>query len=96
MKTTNLYQKSRKGVLNTMVMASVVLLSSCCREVPFLISSVVPSAQGSVEIKRDKSRNYTIDLRVIRLVDPLRLTPPRAGYVVWMDTSKLTGHGNTV
>jgi hypothetical protein len=55
---------------------------------PFAISSVVPSAEGAVTVKSDKNNNYTIDLWVVRLVDPSRLTPTKAGYIVWMETEK--------
>lgn len=63
------------------------LFSACAEKVTFLNSSVVPAAEGTVSIKQDKNNNYNIDLEVIRLADPGRLSPPRAMYVVWMETS---------
>ena len=68
------------------VLMIIILTSSCSRKIPFLISAVVPSAEGSVQIKSDKNTNYTIDLSVLHLVDPARLTPPKMGYIVWMET----------
>lgn len=48
----------------------------------------MPSAEGTVTIKQGNNNNYDIDLSVIRLADPGRLTPPRAVYVVWMETEQ--------
>lgn len=54
----------------------------------FKTSSVVPSAEGSVKVKKDTNKNYHIDLKVIRLASSERLTPPKKMYIVWMNTSK--------
>ena len=74
--------------LKTAVMAITVLivLESCSNNSSFLNSSVVPAAEGKVKIKNDKNHNYVIDLDVIRLAEPQRLTPPKNVYVVWMET----------
>lgn len=66
----------------------VFLFTSCAEKVAFLNSAVVPAAEGTVSIKQDKNKNYNIDLAVKRLADPGRLTPPKAVYVVWMETSE--------
>ncbi|MBL7857514.1 MAG: hypothetical protein JNM57_07480 [Cyclobacteriaceae bacterium] len=65
-----------------------LLFTACAKKVTFLNSSVVPSAEGAVSIKKDNNNNYNIDLDVKRLADPSRLTPPRAVYVVWMETTQ--------
>lgn len=67
---------------------SVFLFTSCAQKVTFLNSTVVPAAEGKVIIKPDNNKNYNIDLSVSQLADPARLTPPKAVYVVWMETSE--------
>jgi hypothetical protein len=66
----------------------VFLFTACAEKVTFLNSAVVPSAEGTVTIKQGDNNNYDINLSVIRLADPSRLTPPRAVYVVWMETAQ--------
>ena len=61
-------------------------LQSCARKITFATSSVVPAAEGSVKVKRDNNKNYNIEINVMRLADPKRLSPPREMYVVWMET----------
>ncbi len=63
-----------------------VVFQSCATKHVFSTSSVVPAAQGSVKIKKDNNKNYTIDLNTIRLADSKRLNPSKEMYVVWMDT----------
>lgn len=64
------------------------LFTACTKKVAFLNSSIVPAAEGTVTIKKGNNNNYNIDLSVVRLADPGRLTPPKAVYVVWMETSQ--------
>jgi hypothetical protein len=71
-----------------LVSVLMVLFSACTKKVTFLNSSVVPAAEGTVTYKQDNNKNYIIDLSVDRLADPSRLTPPKAVYVVWMETSQ--------
>jgi hypothetical protein len=66
----------------------VFLFAACAEKVTFLNSSVVPSAEGTVTIKQGNNNNYDIDLNVVRLAEPERLTPPKAVYVVWMETTQ--------
>jgi hypothetical protein len=74
----------------SVVLAAFILfsLSSCSRKIRFATSQVVPAAEGSVKIKKDNNKNYSIDLNVIRLAEPKRLNPPRSTYVVWMETER--------
>lgn len=78
----------KKSISVALVITLMLSVLSCAKKVPFLVSSVVPSAEGSVKMKKDNNNNYTIDLSVVRLVDPSRLTPPKAGYIVWMQTEQ--------
>ena len=66
----------------------VFLFTSCSKKITFLNSAVVPAAEGTVTIKQDNNNNYNIDLKVNQLADPGRLTPPKAVYVVWMETGE--------
>lgn len=68
------------------VLFIMFIFSSCARKMSFQTSSVVPSAEGNVKIKKDKNNNYHIDLNVMRLASPNRLNPPKDLYVVWMNT----------
>ena len=66
-----------------------LLLQSCsASKHAFAISSVVPEAKGSVTVKKDNNSNYNIDLSVMHLADPKRLTPPKEMYVLWMETEQ--------
>lgn len=78
---------TRKFVL---IIASVMMLfyvSSCARKISFQPSSVVPAAQGSVKVTKDKNENYKIKISLINLAEPTRLQPSKNTYVVWMETA---------
>jgi hypothetical protein len=64
----------------------VISITSCSKKVAFITSTVVPAAEGKIDIDRDDNKNYTIDIEVIRLADPSRLPSPKKTYVVWMET----------
>lgn len=68
------------------ILLCIVLIQSCARKITFQNSSVVPAAEGSVKLKKDKNNNYSIDLSVIRLADPKRLNPSKEVYLVWIQT----------
>ncbi len=70
-------------LITTSVMI-LLLAGSCARKATFRPSTQVPAAEGKVKVKRDKNRNYTIDVDVFNLTEPDRLQPPRNTYVVWM------------
>ncbi len=78
---------------NILLMSMLVFLfTACAKKVTFLNSSVVPSAEGTVTVKKGSNNNYNIDLNVKRLADPSRLSPPRTVYVVWMETTQSGVH----
>ncbi|MGZ3846623.1 MAG: hypothetical protein ACXVLT_10130 [Flavisolibacter sp.] len=73
--------------------ASVLLLfyfNSCARKINFQGSSIVPAARGDVKIKKDNNNNYSIQIALSNLAEPKRLQPPKATYVVWMETDDNT------
>lgn len=81
-------QKTTKSIFSAAIIFFLVfLLASCSKKISFQTSTVVPAAQGSVKVKKDKNNNYSIDLNVIRLAEPKRLDPPKNTYVVWMETA---------
>ena len=47
-------------------------------------SDLVPSATGKVEVKVDDNGNRMMKIWVYHLVDPAKLSPPRNGYVAWV------------
>lgn len=64
------------------------IFPACARKMTFQTSSIVPAAEGRVKVKKDKNKNYNIDLSTIRLAEPSRLDPPKSIYIVWMDTDQ--------
>jgi hypothetical protein len=82
-------QKTTKSIFSIAITFFLVFsLASCSKKISFQTSSVVPSAEGSVKVKKDNNNNYSIDLDVIRLADPKRLEPSKSTYVVWIETAE--------
>lgn len=68
---------------------AIVMLQSCdTTKYVFSISPIVPAAEGSVKVKKDKNSNYNIDLDVKNLAEPKRLSPAKETYIVWMETEQ--------
>lgn len=71
------------------ILFTLVVLPSCgTTKYQFTNSSAVPAAEGSVKVKKDGNNNYKIDLDVMHLAQPERLSPPKAVYMVWMETEQ--------
>ena len=70
------------------LLLAAVVLSSCSRKMNFQNSSVVPAAEGSIKIKKDRNKNYAIDLNTFNLAEPKKLDPPKSIYIVWMNTDQ--------
>lgn len=64
------------------------LMNSCAVKTHFLTSSVVPAAQGTVQIKKDKNQNHVIIIDISNLAPSTRLIPPYNAYVVWLVSSE--------
>lgn len=71
-----------------MTLMMIFILGSCARKIAFQTSSVVPSAEGVVKVKKDNNNNYTINIELSNLVDPGRLMPAMKTYVIWMDSDQ--------
>ena len=85
--STSKHHHLSRTIFFILTLAIIALFfQSCTKKLTFAISSVVPSAEGTVKIKQDRNHNYKIDLNVIRLSEPERLTPPKDVYIVWMDS----------
>jgi len=56
------------------------------KKVSFNNSTVVPGAEGTVKVKKDKNGNFNIDIEIANLADSKKLTPPKKTYVVWLET----------
>jgi hypothetical protein len=69
-----------------LVIMVAACLASCSNSLKFVPSTIVPGAEGKVNVKTDKNRNYAIDVNVRNLADPSLLKDPKANYVVWMET----------
>lgn len=70
------------------ILAFALIFSSCARKMSFGVSSVVPAAQGTVKVKTDKNKNYSINIKIKNLAPADRLTPSKKTYVVWMVTTE--------
>lgn len=69
------------------VLTTILLLSnfsSCAKKIMFEQSSIVPGAEGSVKITKDKNSNYSIHINVLHLAEPKKLQPAKSVYLVWM------------
>lgn len=71
-----------------LLFVAITFLQSCTKKTPFLVSPVVPAAEGWVKVQKDNNNNYKIEVHVQRLADPKRLSPPRNIYAVWIDTEQ--------
>lgn len=77
---------TKNSFLSIFIIAVAILLNSCATKVSFLTSSVVPAARGTVKIKVDNNKNYSIDITLSDLAEVSRLDPPKRTYIVWMVT----------
>lgn len=87
METKTLNSLIKKIGVAFIALIIAVTVDSCATKARFLTSSVVPAAQGSVKVKKDKNHNYAIQINIYNLAEVDRLQPPAQTYVVWMNTS---------
>lgn len=89
MKSIKINHSSRNLFFVAILLPFIFILSSCgTSKMAFQTSSVVPSAEGSVKVKKDNNKNYSVDLKVIRLANAEKLSPPKKMYIVWMNTAQ--------
>jgi hypothetical protein len=63
-------------------------LGSCATKTTFLTSTVVPAAEGTIRVKKDKNNNYDISITMYNLAEVERLEPPKKAYVLWMENEE--------
>lgn len=80
----NYYNGSGKLALIIFILSFTLL--ACSKKLYFEKSVMLPQAQGTVKIKKDKNNNYSIDIDIEYLAESNRLTPPKEMYVVWVET----------
>ena len=88
MKTTKLINLKKNILPGIFAMILIFSLFSCATSVNFLNSAVVPAARGSVKIKTDNNKNYSIQITLSDLAEASRLQPPKLTYIVWMITDR--------
>jgi hypothetical protein len=88
MKTTRLINLKKNILPGIFAMILIFSLFSCATSVNFLNSAFVPAARGSVKIKTDNNKNYSIQITLSDLAEASRLQPPKLTYIVWMITDR--------
>ena len=71
-------------LLISFLSTTLLTFNSCSKKIYFSTSSVVPAARGYVKIKKDKNKNYTIEISISNLAEVKRLEGDKKTYVVWM------------
>jgi hypothetical protein len=74
-----------------LLLAAVIIIfpmNACAQRVKFSKSAIVPAAEGTVKVRKDKNNNYLIKVNIDNLASPERLSPPRQAYVIWMVTEE--------
>lgn len=59
-------------------------VDSCASSAKFQNSAVVPAAEGTVKVKKDRNKNYIIKVDIYNLAGVERLQTSKLTYVVWM------------
>src|SRR3981189_1936680 len=61
----------------------IILCPLVCeaKKIPLTVSSIVPSAQGTVETGKDRNNNTKVKIKIEHLAKPERLSPPKSSYV---------------
>ncbi|MCF2443609.1 hypothetical protein L0657_06530 [Dyadobacter sp. CY345] len=64
----------------------VFIITSCSKKFVFNNSAIVPAAEGSIKMKKDKNDNYGVKLSVKNLAPANDLVESRNTYVLWANT----------
>jgi hypothetical protein len=51
---------------------------------PMTAAPIVPGARGDVDISKDQNGNTKMKMKIQHLANAESLTPPAAGYVIWL------------
>ncbi|GAB4053953.1 hypothetical protein [Spirosoma litoris] len=78
-----------KTITNAVTMLFMVIaFNACTPKMTFVTSTIVPAATGAVNVKKDKNKNYVININVQNLAEPNNLNPSKSTYLVWMESSE--------
>jgi hypothetical protein len=78
-----------KNIFLFIVMGVIFLsLNSCAKKISFQTSPVVPAARGTVKVKKDDNKNYSIKINLLNLAEAKRLPTSEKTYVVWMESNQ--------
>lgn len=81
-------QTKFKISFTSIILLLIIFNIGCAKKVNFQNSQIVPAARGFIKVKTDKNKNYSIAVQITDLAEALRLTPPKATYLVWMITDQ--------
>lgn len=70
------------------MLITLLALNSCTPKMTFVTSSIVPAASGAANVKKDKNKNYVINVNVQNLAEPKNLSPSKNTYLVWMESNQ--------
>lgn len=85
MGTNRIYSIAKSVLVLLFAVLMIFTFSSCATKTQFVRSTVVPAAEGTVKVKKDKNENYVINIIINNLAEPQNLQPPKNTYVVWME-----------
>lgn len=88
MKTQKSINLTKNFFLGILIASLTLFVTSCATNVSFLNSSIVPAAEGTVKIKKDKNENYNIQVEIEDLAEVKRLQIAKETYLVWMETEE--------
>ena len=77
-----------KTIQSTAILLLILAtISACTPKMSFNTSSTVPSATGTISVKKDRNKNYVVNVNVRNLAEPKRLDPAKNTYLVWMESA---------
>lgn len=74
----------RRTALAFALAALFISIQLWAESIPLQPGTIVPAAQGKVDLGHDRNGNTTVDVDVKHLAPPTSLTPPKNFYVVWI------------
>lgn len=80
--------KTNKIIQLSVFVLLLFTLGACSKKYTFPVSTVTPSADGDVKVKKQKGGIYSFETAVENLADPTRLTPPKSHYIVWVQNEE--------
>ena len=78
----------RLSICLFLLLAVTPFNSTAQKKVSFITSTVVPGAEGTVKVKKDKNGNYHIEIDIEHLPPAGKLTPAKKTYVAWVETQE--------